>query len=69
MKTPDIAQVFQLELRNRFEVLAEIDEVEGIWQEFKSAASKSSEKVLGFKKRKKANWIYEADWKKINERN
>ena len=52
-----------------FQVLAEIYNAEGMWQEFKSAISKTSEKVLGYKKRKKTNWISDlASWKKINDR-
>ena len=55
---PTVAQAFQLELRNRFQlVLADLDDVEESWKEFKTVVSETSENVLGFKSRKKVNWI------------
>ncbi|KAJ7386285.1 DNA polymerase delta subunit 2 [Desmophyllum pertusum] len=55
------------ELRNRFQVLADLDDVEESWKEFKTVVSETSEKVLGFKSRKKVNWISEKSRSNIRE--
>ena len=68
LKDPKIAREFRLELRNRFQPLADLDGVEETWQEFKKGLDEASRKVLGLKERKRAVWISDESWEKIRER-
>ena len=53
LKDPKKAQMFRLELRNRFQPLAGLDGVEETWQEFKKGLDEASRKILGLKERKR----------------
>ena len=55
LKDDRIRQAFRRELKNRFQILGEEQEmnIDAFNQTFKTAG----EKVLGFKKRKKEEWI------------
>ena len=55
-------------LRNRFQPLADLDEVEETCQEFKKALDKASRKVLELRERKRATWISDESWERIQER-
>ena len=67
LKDETTRHAFRQELRNRFQILGEEHEmnIDQVNQIFKAAG----EKVLGFKRRKKEEWIIkEQTWKKIDER-
>jgi len=57
-----IRQAFRQELKNRFQILGEEQEmnIKSINQAFKEAG----EKVLGFKKKKREEWIQGETWEK-----
>ena len=59
-------QAFAVEVKNRFQVLGEQQEmtIDG----FNQALWEAGEKVLGFRRKKKEEWIKEETWKKIDER-
>ena len=59
-------QAFAVEVKNRFQVLREQQEmtIDG----FNQALREAGEKVLGFRRKKKEEWIKEETWKKIDER-
>ena len=59
-------QAFAVEVKNRFQVLGEQQEmtIDG----FNQAIPEAGEKVLGFRQKKKEEWIKEETWKKIDER-
>ena len=59
-------QAFAVEVKNRFQVLGEQQEmtIDG----FNQALREAGEKVLGFRRKKKEEWIKEETWKKIDER-
>ena len=59
-------QAFAVEVKNRFQVLGEQQEmtIDG----FNQVLREAGEKVLGFRRKKKEEWIKEETWKKIDER-
>ena len=59
-------QAFAVEVKNRFRVLGEQQEmtIDG----FNQVLREAGEKVLGFRRKKKEEWIKEETWKKIDER-
>ena len=57
---------FEVEIRNRFSVLE--DEQELDIAAFNKVLMDASDKVLGYKKNKKEEWITVDTWKKIDER-
>ena len=66
LKDQQVKQTFQQELRNRFQILG--DEQEMTIDVFNQAFKDTSEKVLGFKRKKKEEWISNDTWKKIDDR-
>ena len=69
LKEPAIKEKFCIELRNRFSALEEVtEEVEGIWENISDIYNQTADKILGKKKRRNEEWISEASWKMIDER-
>ena len=66
LKDGNVRQAFQRELKNRFEVLN--NEQEMNIDTFNQAFKETSERVLGYKKKKKEEWISVQTWQKIDER-
>ena len=66
LKDDRVRQDFRRELKNRFQILGEEQEmnIDSFNQVFKAAG----EQVLGFKKRKKEEWIQGKTWEKIETR-
>ena len=61
-----IRQAFRRELKNRFQILGEEQEMN--IDSFNQAFKEAGEKVLRFKKKKREEWIQEETWKKIETR-
>ena len=61
-----IRQVFRWELKNHFQILGEEQELN--INSFNQTFKEVGEKVLGFNKRKKEEWIQEETWEKIETR-
>ncbi|CAG2223870.1 unnamed protein product [Mytilus edulis] len=71
LKQPEIQQNFNIELKNRFEVLQleenEID-INSKWQHMSEIYLKTSEDILGYKNKERKEWISEKTWALIMER-
>ncbi|PIO67948.1 homeobox domain protein [Teladorsagia circumcincta] len=69
LKDPGIASRFALELRNRFDILGKMNNLEDEWAAIKGTIQLSAEKVIGRKSGKQLEeWIKESTWQKIDER-
>ena len=75
LKNRRVKEEFVVELRNRFEVLGDLEEVEdnsddiqASWTNVKKAFCGAAVKVLGYRKREKKEWISEETWGKVKER-
>ena len=66
LKDAGTKQVFKQELKNRFQVLGEKQEMN--IDTFNQAFREAGEKVLGYKKKNKEKWIQTRTWQKIAER-
>ena len=68
LRDKDVRTAYSLEVQNRFHLL-QLDSDEDISLEnFNQVLRESGEKILGFKCRKKEEWIRPDTWKKIDER-
>ena len=67
LKGRETKAAFQLELRKRFQALEE-ETVEHDLSTFHRTVREAGEKILGFRKRKKEDWIKQGTWDKITER-
>jgi hypothetical protein len=54
---PALAKQYQVEISNRFEVLTQCDDSEGVWMVFKGNALAAATRVAGMKQRTKKDWI------------
>lgn len=71
LKDSKIVKEFNLELKNRYQILQNRnseDSVEEHWNKVEELYSKTSEKVLGFKRQVHKEWITPATWKTIDKR-
>ncbi|RUS69130.1 hypothetical protein EGW08_023107 [Elysia chlorotica] len=70
LKNKAKAEKYKVELKNRFDVLSELDEetVENYWQEIKKTWSSACQKVLGKRTRELKEWISADSWHLIKER-
>ena len=72
-KCPNINKEFLLELRNRFSVLSttteeEDHEVDSKWNTIKSIYCESAKHVVGYRRKKKKEWLTPGTWQKIEEK-
>ena len=76
LKQPNVRKSFTLEVRNRFEALAGMDEkddniedgVNRNWRKIVTAYSESSKACLGYRQRKPKEWMSPDTWKAIENR-
>ncbi|XP_041376748.1 uncharacterized protein LOC121389211 [Gigantopelta aegis] len=66
LKDTEVRKSFQVELRNRFKALEAGDEIN--IETFNKIIVQTGEKILGYKKKKKEEWIPKETWEKIAER-
>ena len=66
LKDPNVRRTYQTEIRNRFAVLLEQQEMD-LYQ-FNQTLVEAGKKVLGPRRRKKEEWIRTDTWKKIEDR-
>ena len=67
-----IQELFKIELKNRFQLLTDMEKVENEtteekWRKIRTTFSEASEKVLGFKEKNKKDWLTQQTWEKIRE--
>jgi hypothetical protein len=68
-----IQELFKIELKNRFQLLTDVEKVENktieeTWRKSQTTFPETSEKVLGFKEKNKKDWLTQQTWEKIRER-
>ncbi|CAG2227984.1 unnamed protein product [Mytilus edulis] len=75
LQDPKIQQEFQLEIKNRFQLLDNLTtddtttiSVNDEWQHIHEIYTEASKKVLGFKRQVHKEWITPETWKLIDER-
>ena len=70
LTSPEHLQNFVLSLKNRFQVLADLDNssIEDKWKQVKNMYNSVSQETLGVKKREFKQWLSEDTIKKITER-
>ena len=74
LKSPEIKQQYNIELRNRFEVLTGLNEqdasstCENMWTFIKQTYNQTTEEVIGLKKKNSKDWVSGDSWAKINQR-
>ncbi|RXN12129.1 interferon-induced very large GTPase 1-like protein [Labeo rohita] len=75
LRDTKVKAVFVAQVRNRFQALQALDEEAGRadetnkqWEQVASLYSKSSEACVGYKWKKKKEWLTENTWKAIDER-
>ena len=66
LKDPNVRKTYQTEIRNRFAVL--LDQQEMDLYQFNQTLVEAGKKVLGPRRRKKEEWITTDTWKKIDAR-
>ena len=70
LKNPVKLNEFKIELRNRYQILSTIPDhnIEEKWEEIKDTYCSTAEKILGFKKNNRKEWLSDETWTKIEER-
>ncbi|XP_032239018.2 craniofacial development protein 2-like [Nematostella vectensis] len=71
LKCPKIQKQFVLEVKNRFQALADNAEdtpVETRWNKIKSVYNEAAVDIIGYKKKNSKQWLSPETWKKIDER-
>ncbi|XP_022245853.1 uncharacterized protein LOC111086614 [Limulus polyphemus] len=69
LKDPRVAEEFQLKLRNKFEVLENLEDIETHWEGFKKKIREVAEEVLGRRRgTNRERWISDGTWTVIDER-
>ncbi|KAK1786645.1 hypothetical protein P4O66_003083 [Electrophorus voltai] len=69
LKEPAAVQQFQLELRNRFELLQDAGDIDEYWMAFKQAVKETVKETVGRRHgTKKERWIRDPTWSLIDER-
>jgi len=65
----NVWESFKIELKNRFQTLTDIENmenetIEGKWRKIQIAFTETSDSVLGFKGKNKKNWMNQQTWEK-----
>jgi hypothetical protein len=69
----NVRESFKIELKNRFQALTDMEDVENEtveekWRKIRTAFTEASKNVLGFKGKNKKDWLTQQTWEKIRER-
>ena len=68
LQQPEKRRAFIVELRNRFQVLEELDNVEDIWDCMSRGYIETASNILGVKEKGQKPWISQDSWKLVEER-
>ena len=68
-----IQELFKVHLKNRFQLLTDMEKMENEtieekWRKIRTTFSETSEKLLGFKEKNKRDCLTQQTWEKIRER-
>lgn len=64
----EVRDMFRIELHNRFQGLDMDCDEDKAWENIKETYQKTSEKVLGYRKKMAKPWLSRESWKKVKER-
>ncbi|XP_045158250.2 craniofacial development protein 2-like [Mercenaria mercenaria] len=68
LQQPEKRRAFSLELKNRFQVLEELDSVENIWESMEKGYIETANNILRIKENGQKPWISKDSWKQVNAR-
>ncbi len=68
LQQPETRKAFSIELKNRFQILEEMNTVENIWETMGKGYVETSKNILGIKKKGQKPWISNASWQLVDER-
>ncbi|XP_063447098.1 uncharacterized protein LOC134726617 [Mytilus trossulus] len=68
LQRPEVKKAFSIELKNRFQLLDELEDIETFWEGVTKCYKETATKTLGFKERGHKPWITNESWKLVDER-
>ncbi|XP_071150122.1 craniofacial development protein 2-like [Mytilus edulis] len=68
LQRPEIRKAFSIELKNRFQLLDKLEDIETFWEGITKCYKETSTNTLGFKERGQKPWISNESWKLVDER-
>ena len=68
LQRPEIRKAFSVELKNRFQCLDELEDVETFWHEITKCYKETATDMIGFKAKGHKPWISNESWKLVDER-
>ncbi len=70
LKDEDCSSKFTVELQNRYAILGQIpvDDIDKAWEQVKDTYQQCAEATLGYRSKKKKDWMTETTWNKVQER-
>ncbi|XP_071142031.1 uncharacterized protein [Mytilus edulis] len=68
LQRPEVRKAFSIELKNRFQLLDELEDIETFWEGVTKCYKETATKTLGFKERGHKPWITNESWKLVDER-
>ncbi|CAC5395716.1 SAMHD1 [Mytilus coruscus] len=68
LQRPEVRKAFSIELKNRFQLLDELEDIETFWEGITKCYKETATNTLGFKGRGQKLWISNESWKLVDER-
>ncbi|CAC5410597.1 unnamed protein product [Mytilus coruscus] len=68
LQRPEVRKAFSIELKNRFQLLDELEDIETFWEGITKCYKEAATNTLGFKERGQKPWISNESWKLVDER-
>ncbi|VDI60697.1 Hypothetical predicted protein [Mytilus galloprovincialis] len=72
LKIPNIREVFQISLQNRFSAISDLvieeNDINNTWEQTKNVILETCEETLGYMQYKHKNWMSDNTWVKVEER-
>ena len=68
LQRPEIRKAFSVELKNRFQCLDELEDVETFWHEITKCYKETATDMIGFNAKGHKPWISNESWKLVDER-
>ncbi|CAC5415646.1 unnamed protein product [Mytilus coruscus] len=68
LQRPEVRKAFSIELKNRFQLLDELEDIETFWEDITKCYKETATNTLGFKERGQKPWISNESWKLVDER-
>ncbi|XP_063416382.1 craniofacial development protein 2-like [Mytilus trossulus] len=68
LQRPEIRKAFSIELKNRFQLLDQLEDREPFWEGITKCYKETATNTLSFKERGQKPWISNESWKLVDER-